>query len=241
MKVGKHDVTMKNIHAYLQGNLRMLAEQYGPDYLKMDPHIKEQIIFRMDVSNPECIQQKECKECHCEIPNLMYANKQCGGQCYPEMMDADKWEEFKKTLRIYTLENNIEKIGYPFDWKHIESLMGKEEINKKETLISGTNTTKIDDKTVNLPDQVIGSIIMHTFQLHNHNDQPVFIKDINTSCGCTTLDEVRNKIIQPGETLNVQVRVDTNGKRAADAIFTSELIFNNATKTRLSIIFKLTN
>ena len=65
MKVGKHDITMKNIHAYLQGNLRMLAEQYGPDYLKMDPHIKEQIIFRMDVSNPECIQQKECKECHC--------------------------------------------------------------------------------------------------------------------------------------------------------------------------------
>ena len=95
--------------------------------------------------------------------------------------------------------------------------------------------------TVNLPDQVIGSIIMHTFQLHNHNDQPVFIKDVNTSCGCTTLDEVRNKIIQPGETLNIQVKVDTNGKRAADAIFTSELIFNNATKTRLSIIFKLTN
>ena len=171
----------------------------------------------------------------------MYANKQCGGQCYPEMMDVDKWEEFKKTLRIYTLENNIEKIGYPFDWKHIESLMGKEEINKKETLISGTNTTKIDNISVNLPDQVIGSIIMHTFQLHNHNDQPVFIKDINTSCGCTTLDEVRNKIIQPGETLDVQVRVDTNGKRAADAIFTSELVFNNATKTRLSLIFKLTN
>ena len=239
MKAGKHDITMKNIHAYLQGNLRMLTEQYGPDYLKMDTHIKEQIIFRMDVSNPECIEQKECKECHCTIPNLMYANKQCGGACYPEMMDADKWEEFKKALRIHTLENNIEKIGYPFDWKYIESLMGDSSLKEKEVLISGANTTKIDDIIVNLPDQKIGTIVLHTFEIYNHNDQPVFIKDVNSSCGCTTLDEIRNKIIQPKETINAQIKVDTSNKRAVDSIFTVELVFNNGTKTRLSLTFKL--
>jgi hypothetical protein len=240
MKAGKHDITMKNIHAYLQGNLRMLTEQYGPDYLKMDPHIKEQIIFRMDVSNPECIEQKECKECHCTIPNLMYANKQCGGACYPEMMNADRWEEFKKALRIYTLENNIEKIGYPFDWKHIESLIGKEEINNKENLISGNGTTKIDDVVINIPDQKLGTTVLHTFELHNHNDQTVFIKDINISCGCTTINEVRNKIIQPKETLEIPMRVDTTGKRLGESAFTVELLFNNGTKTRLTLTFKIT-
>jgi hypothetical protein len=241
MKFGKHDVTMKNIHAYLQGNLRMLAEKYGEDYIKMNTHIKEQIIFRMDISNPECIEQKECKECHCTIPNLMYADKQCGGECYPKMMNEEEWEEFKKALRIYTLENNIEAISYPFDWRHIQTLVDDASLKEKEVLISGVNTTKIEDMLVELPDQKIGTIVLHTFEIHNHNNQPVFIKDVQSSCGCTTLDEIRNKIIQPGENLSAQIKVDTAGKRAVDSIFTIALVFNNGTKTNLSIKFKLTD
>lgn len=242
MKIGNYDVNLKNIQAYIQGNLRYLAEQYGPEFIRMEQHIREQVMFRKDIARPDCIEDKKCKECHCDIPELFYADKQCGGECYPEMMSKERWEEFKKTLRIYTLENKIDRISYPFDWDKIIEIMDnkQEEIKEKETLITGDNATKIEDVTVNLGDKYINDMIIHTFSLHNHNDVNVFVKNVSTSCGCTTADEMFNKIFPANTSIDVEVKINTKDKREAkNSVFITELLFNNNTKTKLTIICNL--
>lgn len=241
MKIGKHDITLKNIHAYLQGNLRYLAEQYGPEFIRVEPHIREQIMFRMDVSKPECIAEKKCTECHCDVPGLMYADKMCGGECYPEMMDKDTWEEFKKTLRIHTLENNIEKIGYPFDWRAIVAMMTiqAEELKEKEVLITGAGTSKIEDQIINLGDVVVGGIIIQSFTLYNPNNVNLFVKNVSTSCGCTTADDVYNKIIPANRSIIVDIKVNTVDKKLGSHSFMTDLLMNNNTKTKLKIVCNL--
>jgi hypothetical protein len=235
MKLGKHDITLKNIQAYLQGNIRFLAEQYGPEFIKMEPHIREQIMFRLDISKPECKENKECVECHCKVPELMYADKQCGGECYPKMMDKDEWLAYKNAIRAYTLENNIEKIEYPFNWQLINELIKQEDMKEKEDIIIGKNTNKIPDQEVNIGNKVIGDHITHTFRIHNTNSVNIYVKDVDTSCGCTTAGELLNKIIPANDYMNVQIKVDTTGKKATNHLFTTSIVFNNNTITKLII------
>lgn len=235
MKIGDHDLTLKNIHAYLQGNLRFLAEQYGVNFIKMDTHIREQVMFRMDIAKPECLEKKECTECHCSIPELMYADKQCGGECYPAMMNKEQWQEFKNAIRAHTLENGIEKIDYPFTWQNIMNLINGNVIVDKTDIIIGTGTTAIASIYIDMGTFAVGNIISHTFTLHNHNDVNVFIKDTNISCGCTTTEEIINKIIKANKNLDILIDVKTEGKRTGEHVFIVELIFNNNTSTKLTM------
>ena len=46
MKLGKYDVTIKNVWAYIQGNSRKITNELGPDILKSPKHIQEQILWR---------------------------------------------------------------------------------------------------------------------------------------------------------------------------------------------------
>lgn len=64
-------------------------------------HIKEQIIFRIKVMNPECYNQGNCIHCGCHTTSLQMANKVCEGNCYPELMSKTDWNNYK-------LENNVE-------------------------------------------------------------------------------------------------------------------------------------
>lgn len=234
--MNKNNLTLKNIHAYLQGNLRYLAEQYGPEFIKAEPHIREQIMFRIDISNPKCIESKSCVECGCTVPNLMYADKQCGGECYPEMMNKEQWEDFKLSLRIYTLENKIDKVSYPFDWRAITAMMTyKEELEEKKKIVKPDSSYIIKGETIEIKNVKKPNPINHTFTIVNNNDITLFIKDVSTSCGCTSLSNITNQILLPNGSLEIPVQVNTTNKAKGDHVFTVTLLMSNETKTKLTI------
>jgi hypothetical protein len=86
MNILGYDVTLKNIKEYVKGNIRYLIDEYGNDFLNLEEHIKEQVVYRKSVANKQCIQEGVCK-CNCTIPELFYADKSCSDKCYPEMMN----------------------------------------------------------------------------------------------------------------------------------------------------------
>ncbi len=94
MKIWKYEVTLSNIGAFVQGKTRKLIDRYGGKFFSLESHIKEQVVWRETVANKECVNNKECK-CGCTIPDLLYSNKSCPDNCYPEMMDKEAWEKFK--------------------------------------------------------------------------------------------------------------------------------------------------
>jgi hypothetical protein len=235
MKVGKHDITLKNIQAYLQGNIRMLAEQYGPEFIKMEPHIREQVMFRQDIANPECVNNKECKECHCSIPGLFYADKTCGGECYPVMMNEEEWNKFKGVLRQHTLDNAIEQVTYPFDWKGLPSelpnIVSKEVTDKVDT--------SIPDLFFDAGEVKLDTIVETTFTVCNHKDVNIFIKNNETSCGCTTVIDLIGKIIKANECLDIDVKIDAKDKKIGKYHYVVKLTFNDNSISKLHVNFKL--
>lgn len=96
MKFGKYNITAKNIFSFIQGNARKLIDRFGGDFIKLEDHIKEQIVFRDLNANPECKDKQECIHCGCPIPDLFYADKGCDLGCYPNMMSKEDWDKFKE-------------------------------------------------------------------------------------------------------------------------------------------------
>ena len=94
-------LTGKNIKGYLQGNIRQLLAL--TDIMKPEPHILEQTQYRLhevSLRSPECLTDDGCKHCGCNIPDKVFEDRACEGDCYPEMMNSKDWNDFK-------LKNNI--------------------------------------------------------------------------------------------------------------------------------------
>jgi hypothetical protein len=229
----KSEINLTNIKAYLQGNLRKLAEEYGPDFIKMKQHIREQVMFRKDIANPDCISNKECTECGCGIPELFYADKQCGGKCYPYMMSKEDWEEYKKKLSNYTIENKIEKVEFPFNWENINFKAKVEDLSRLDK-------TSIDDIIYDAGDVIKGNNINYTFTVENNTGFNKRIINSNTTCNCTTLDPVIGKYIEDKSNIKIPVTVDTSNKKLlGNHSVIVELTYNNKTKTKLIINYKI--
>lgn len=93
----KAKINLPNIKSFIQGNWRAALLEYYPDGL--DTHIEEQYYWRIQQvaeKSPECLENKECKKCHCSIPELFMADKACENSpsCYPEMMNEEQWNKF---------------------------------------------------------------------------------------------------------------------------------------------------
>jgi hypothetical protein len=93
-------ITLGNIKAYIQGNLR-----YRLFYSKwlswlLPLHIFEQISYRLFVMNKECYNNGECVKCGCSTPQLQMANKACHGKCYPIMMNRTDWFIYKREYNV---------------------------------------------------------------------------------------------------------------------------------------------
>jgi hypothetical protein len=233
--MNKKDINLKNIKAYVQGNLRYLTEQYGPEFLKMEPHIREQVMFRMDIANPECKKAKSCIKCGCDTPQLFYADKQCGGECYPKMMNKEEWKNYQKHLSNYSLENKIEIIEYPFDWEYV---LTASELDSKD--ISQEDETSISNMTYDMGDVKSGDILEHEFILKNNTKYTKRVIDAKASCNCTIIDNLIGKYMSVGEELVVPVKVDTkNKKKPGPKSILVELTFNNKSRTRLIIKFNI--
>lgn len=192
MKIGKYDITVKNIWSYMQGNWRILLEKYGPAFANLNEHIKEQIAFRELVSNKECIAKGECK-CACPIPDLYYADKMCEDECYPEMMNDDDWSKFKLLIAD-------KELTYPFDWKGL--LLNYVNTNKKELISVADSTYHVGE---------VRNSCNHVFNLINPYNSIITITDVLTSCFCTTADY--SKSIDINSEGYVDVTIDLTNRK----------------------------
>lgn len=91
-------LTIKNIIAYLQGNIRY-ALYYSRFKFLIRKHIREQIKIRIDSMDRECFNNGSCKLCGCKTTALQMANKACDKPCYPKMFSRKKWNKVKEISR----------------------------------------------------------------------------------------------------------------------------------------------
>lgn len=92
------DITLKNIKAFIQGNVRMLGDKWD----LVDPHVQEQVAYRGAICKDSCLAKGKCEVCGCSVPGKLYVTKSCNkGSKFPDLMGKEDWEKYKK-------ENNIE-------------------------------------------------------------------------------------------------------------------------------------
>lgn len=94
-------ITVRNIWAYIQGNLRYKLYYSNTWGWLMRKHIREQIDWRIHIMDRECYKTGSCKLCGCHTTQLQMANKRCDKPCYPTIMSKGTWlavgEFYKKT------------------------------------------------------------------------------------------------------------------------------------------------
>lgn len=92
----KGEYSFKDVLDFFRGNLRYKI-YYTPS-LKwlMRTAIREQIDFRISIMDKECLNKGSCKICGCRTTHLQMANKPCEGNCYPPMMKAKVWNNYKE-------------------------------------------------------------------------------------------------------------------------------------------------
>lgn len=87
-------INLKNVWAFLQGNLRYKL-YYSPFRELIPKHILEQIEVRFTSMRSSCLFEGACTECGCKTTELQMANKSCDGLCYPKIVNKKVWEKFK--------------------------------------------------------------------------------------------------------------------------------------------------
>ena len=105
-------VNLVNIKSFVEGNSRLLIDNLGNSFFKLDNHIKEQVAYRASICYESCfekgfyIQQKNkfrkksCKSCGCSVPGKWYSNDACSGNTYPDLMDEYTWHIYKQANKI---------------------------------------------------------------------------------------------------------------------------------------------
>lgn len=86
-------ITLKNIKSYIEGNTQMILDGFGLQPL----YIQEQIAYRMLQCKNDCMIQKKCKYCGCNVPAKLYVKESCNnGIRFPDLMDEIHWNNFKE-------------------------------------------------------------------------------------------------------------------------------------------------
>ena len=90
----KAKINLKNIFAYLQGNIRYELYYSKLSFL-LPKHIREQYEWRIEIMDKKCFDDGVCKICGCETTALQMANKPCDKPCYPKMHNKRIWKSLK--------------------------------------------------------------------------------------------------------------------------------------------------
>lgn len=80
-----------------------------------------------------------------------------------------------------------------------------------------------------------GEIVQHVFKFTNTGSNPLFIKDVIASCGCTVPSFPKNPIA-PGKT--GEITVEFNSKGRPGTANKNVLVVSNAQEERISLNFK---
>lgn len=121
--------TLSNIKGFLSAHYRQALDELG----FLESHIKEQALFRLWLvkqRSPKCFEEDSCVECSCQISSKVFESRGCSANiCYGEMLDQEKWEEYKTVHPIYKKylkgDTNITQSCSPmiiFDMSKEESL-----------------------------------------------------------------------------------------------------------------------
>lgn len=98
--VQRKEITIKNIFAFIQGNLRYKL-YYSHFKFLIRTHIRQQIKLRIKVMDRDCYINGSCKICGCKTTALQMANKSCAGNCYPVMMNKQEWCFLLKQVALH--------------------------------------------------------------------------------------------------------------------------------------------
>ena len=89
----KPKITVDNIIAFFQGNIRMLGDRFG----KLPTYKKEQVLYRLEICKDTCVPKGKCQHCGCSVPGKLYSDKSCNkGELFPDLMFPGEWRDFKK-------------------------------------------------------------------------------------------------------------------------------------------------
>ena len=99
-------INLKNIIAYIQGNLRYKLFYSNFAFL-IRPHIREQIEVRINSMDPICYGNGECKLCGCQTTHLQMADNACDKPCYPSMLSKEQWYVINKNYPVYNEETRL--------------------------------------------------------------------------------------------------------------------------------------
>jgi hypothetical protein len=80
-------LTLKNIKAYFQGNLRLLRID------KLEPHLKQQFFYRLTKMDEGCVRNKMCP-CECPAIAKQLSDEPCEKNCYIWMLDKEVWNTY---------------------------------------------------------------------------------------------------------------------------------------------------
>lgn len=216
MKIGNLKFSLSNIKAFIQGNVRMFVDKHGSTFTSLPEHIKEQIVFREAVANPTCKANGICK-CECKMPGLLYADKTCHDECYPEMMDELKWEGFK--LRMESMRVKQE---YPLPriWKSYNASISPLVTPIESEVFFDTITNK--------------SSVEVNIEYYNGSANTVILEKFETSCGCST-PHIENKVVEAGQSLNVKVVIDGSKRKVGKSSIATTAKWSDGTQSNVLI------
>ena len=219
MKITRKNLTLSNIKAFIQANKRILLEEHGPEFLHSPDYIQEQIAWRPQIANPQCIEEGQCVECLCSVPSKFYSDKACDGGCYPEMMDEDVWKEFKE---IQTKNNLDIKV-----WKEVLQIMeDKKNKNMANNEFNAGTIKKGTKHNVKIP-------------IHNPSGKVMTINGISASCGCVSFTPMKS--VSPNNSALLPIEIDTALKHVADYDVWLTIRYNEIKRLNLQLKFKVIN
>lgn len=235
MRIGNYDITMKNIWAYIQGNSRKIADDFGPDIFKSPRHIQEQIIWREVIHDKRCFKAGKCivpgpngeQPCNCKVPDKFYSDKACEGGCYPKIMDKNTWDKFKQI----TLRRKIDIYNDKFDWDVI--LM---DIELKDDLYYNS-LIDVNNAIVHLGTIKLGDLPIHKFEIFNPFDEDLTINSVMPSCSCVST--IIPKPIESNEYGILEAIVDTRNKQVGYHEVWLTILYNNIKRINLQLKFNI--
>ena len=93
----KDVLNIKNIKSFIEGNIRYFEKERG----NLEPHIEEQLIWRMSKCQEDCVILGKCIKCGCPTEKKLLATESCNPNRHVKMMNKKDWEKFK-------IDNGIE-------------------------------------------------------------------------------------------------------------------------------------
>lgn len=221
MKINNYDFTLKNIYAYIQAKWRILISKF-PGFFKSTDYVQEQILFRQQIANPECLNSGKCF-CNCKMPDMLYADKSCDRNCYPVMMDKETWYLYKQQI----IDNNI-AIKYPFEMEKLKQISFNE--------IQYQEDFKVEDPLVfDLGKVKRGDSLNKEVKILNTANKDIEIEQVYRSCSCTNIEYP--KVIYKDQLAVFKVSIDTEDKPTGKLEVTVDIQYNNGNK-KMYFVFK---